>query len=364
MKGIKVFVYGTLMKGFGNHRQIEEQLIGLRPGKVKGELYHLSAGYPALRFGEGTVIGELLTLSDPQQTLAKLDWLEGYSGNNGSNLYNRVEVEVSTDTGTEKAYCYIWSEENCSYLINSGTPVRNGDWRKYINDKAQKMTSEAVRAKIFTEGEYLIYSLGNKDIFAYVDAVHAARPKSDVHTDTIVEQVIKNTGCSGIIATISRTKSDLNRPINPVNKEAVLEYRSTIVKILHHLDILDHNQKLDRPYLHLALHGMGDRLNKDIEVGTNFGRLCTPAVEEWVVKKLKEGLNCKVAVNDPNDNIYGHPSLEVHRKGDINHPDYLGFSDNYNIVQVEINRTLRDNQVPQLVEVLSQIVIEFGHQFT
>ena len=58
-------------------------------------------------------------------------------------------------------------------------------------------------------------------------------------------------------------KIDLNRPLNQTNEPAILEFREAIFSILNHLKILDNNDRLIKPYLHLALHGMSS-IHKDI----------------------------------------------------------------------------------------------------
>ena len=122
--------------------------------------------------------------------------------------------------------------------------------------------------------------LGKQSIRSHIDAIHATRPKADLLTDKIVQEVIKKSGCSGIISLVSRTKADLNRGINKTNKEAVIKYRKSINKILNHLNLIDNNNKLKKPYLHLAIHGMHNRKNIDINIATRSGRLCQSQLDQ------------------------------------------------------------------------------------
>lgn len=133
MEKIKVFVYGTLMQGFCNHWLIKDHIKDIKVGQVSAKLYHLPEGYPAITLGEGIVAGELLTLDKPNEALIKLDELEYYHEEcSDHNLYERVEVMVTTGSGTERAYCYVWPEKNRHYLTTAAIFVPEGDWKKFM----------------------------------------------------------------------------------------------------------------------------------------------------------------------------------------------------------------------------------------
>ena len=70
-----VFVYGTLMPGESNYRQIEDFVIDYKPGAIDGVLVDLGA-YPALVPGEGNVKGIMLRVK--QEALEITDRIEGY----------------------------------------------------------------------------------------------------------------------------------------------------------------------------------------------------------------------------------------------------------------------------------------------
>lgn len=166
METINIFVYGTLMSGFGNSRLIPEDSV-IRKGQVIGKLYHLSAGFPALelpkyrkpmigslsvardikvqhhfskpdpeRFdsladlciGKGyvRVTGELITLLNPSQSLPPIDGLEGFHPDSEWAMYQRTLVPVRTDDGCELAWVY-----NMPNFSREGTPVVDGDWREF-----------------------------------------------------------------------------------------------------------------------------------------------------------------------------------------------------------------------------------------
>ena len=87
----------------------------------------------------------------------------------------------------------------------------------------------------FTEKKFIKFYLGCKEIYSHIDAVHAHPPNADEFTGDIAEGVVNRINCSGIIAIVSRTIADLNRPRNSNNKEAIDEYRQTIREILKYI---------------------------------------------------------------------------------------------------------------------------------
>lgn len=205
----------------------------------------------------------------------------------------------------------------------------------------------------FNKGKYIAYYLGNPNINCHIDAVHSKRPREDINTKKLVIEIIKNTDCSGIFALISRTEMDLNRPINETNKPAILEFRKAIHSILNHLRILDNNNNVIQPYLHLALHGMKNNAFKEIEVGTRNNETCSDEIFIWFRKKLEE-VSKEVFKRDLkivyNEKLKGNSSKVVHR-------DKYGIL--FNTIQIEINKTLRTYYFSKIAEVLTKIVKDF-----
>jgi len=139
----RLFVYGTLKKGFWNHEPFCASAISIQHATVRGRLYELPSGIPALevpkqdiiahgsadmleditmqcrlgvdvpRFlecgGEGwqQIEGELIILPNPERTLPPIDRLEGFVPN-GVSLYRRVLVPVRlSDECITTAWCYV-----------------------------------------------------------------------------------------------------------------------------------------------------------------------------------------------------------------------------------------------------------------
>ena len=212
----------------------------------------------------------------------------------------------------------------------------------------------------FTKKKFIKFYLGKEEIRAHIDAVHACPPEADEFTGEIVEGVVNKINCSGIIAIVSRTTVDLNRPRNNNNKEAIDEYRQTIREILEYIDILDKDTELSKPYLHLAIHGMKDKPNENIEIGTLNGKTCSPEVKEWFIKEIEK----RVKKVQTDGRFPGDPSKSVHRCGDYtSNYNYLGYGDNFNTFQIEISRALRKKHQKELINILSEIISQFNEKF-
>lgn len=106
----RIFVYGTLKKGFGNHSIISGSR-WLGDTEVKGKIYNLGA-FPGAKFDEdGIVKGELYEVNE--LTLGRLDRLEGHP-----SFYLRTKVPCNLGVIVE-AYHYC-GKVNSKWLIESG----------------------------------------------------------------------------------------------------------------------------------------------------------------------------------------------------------------------------------------------------
>jgi len=213
---------------------------------------------------------------------------------------------------------------------------------------------------------YLKMNKGNGYVCGLVDALHAAPPEADIHTDTIAQKVAQKTGCAVIIATVSRTIADLNRSPDGANEPAVREYRSSIREAVEYLDILDHVQnRITKPYLHLCLHGMKDDHYGPfaIEVGTARGQSCSAEIRDWFQESLKskaEALLPKIEVAF--DQIFvGDRSIALHRNGDGG--NYEGYGPHFHTLQIEISRTIRSKCRSQISELFAHLIKEFQSRF-
>lgn len=117
-----VFVYGTLKKGLSNHRLIEGAEF-VTNGRVKS-FGTLNNTYPptfTADFGdEIPVSGEMYKVDE--ETMLSLDSLEGHPYG-----YFRTQVDVETDEGSNRAWCYFYYVDG----VEDPAPVINGcyEWK-------------------------------------------------------------------------------------------------------------------------------------------------------------------------------------------------------------------------------------------
>lgn len=122
MDTIRVFVYGTLKAGRGNHRLLEKATFdGIAEiGQDNFIMLNLGA-YPAIiRSKDGpTIKGETYLVDEA--TLKRLDWLEGYP-----NLYNRETILVHREDGSSvEALVYYMEHKG---LNNYHNIIESGEW--------------------------------------------------------------------------------------------------------------------------------------------------------------------------------------------------------------------------------------------
>ena len=105
----RIFVYGTLKQGCGNHHRIFGGYdIKITPAWTYGKLYDLG-WYPAMTVGTDKVYGELIEFNNPE-ILKRVDYLEGFKGeNHPHNYYERRLVDVFVGGATVKAWVYFLS---------------------------------------------------------------------------------------------------------------------------------------------------------------------------------------------------------------------------------------------------------------
>lgn len=215
----------------------------------------------------------------------------------------------------------------------------------------------------FVPKNFLRFRRGRRRPNVLIEALHAVPPRAEVFTDRIVGLVSQTVDCHCIIATVSRQVADLNRFPNSRNQSAVKEYRETIRELLHHSGALDETGQVRFPFLHLSLHGMRDRSYMDIELGTVFGDSCSADVLQWLLSETRrwagrlENDRREPIVVD-NQELYGEPVIATHRLGDTA-SGYAGYGDNFNSVQIEIARRLRDSHSKELAEFFSELIASF-----
>ncbi len=166
---LRLFVYGTLKRGFWNHDRSCRGVLAVEDAVVRGRLFETPSGIPVLMVPEedilavgtinpradvdtqahvtvrmsnpeptpdrhqenatgapwGPVYGELLTFNDPEIRLPAIDRLEGFHPG-GPCLYRRVLVSAQAN-GTElPAWLYVGEDPISGRL----TPLGGSRWHR------------------------------------------------------------------------------------------------------------------------------------------------------------------------------------------------------------------------------------------
>lgn len=113
----KVFVYGSLKKGFGNHPLIDNPTTRLLGEYFLdgAEMFSLGS-FPGVIRGEGRVTGELYEVDD--STLRDLDRLEGHP-----TFYERMPMMVTSGDTNERCEGYIYRGD-----VSRLTAIEDGEW--------------------------------------------------------------------------------------------------------------------------------------------------------------------------------------------------------------------------------------------
>lgn len=210
------------------------------------------------------------------------------------------------------------------------------------------------------KGEFIVWYPGCTGSRILVDAVHAAPPRADVYTGPLARAAAKKLGGHCIVATVSRTRADLNRRRGPSNAKAIDEYRTAIRSLLSDAELLVHNQ-LNQPVLHLAVHGMTDAHGYDVEIGTRNGVSCSARVRDLVKSRLESwarGVGAQGSRVVLDGHFVGDASKAVHRCGEAS-SKYLGYGPNFNTVQIEFAHWLRRNYRDEVIAALVAVGTAF-----
>lgn len=123
---MKVFVYGTLLRGLSRHSALGTAVFRGH-GIVGGMLTDLG-DYPVLARGDGIVYGEVFEVDG--STLQSLDAIEGYRPGDGKgSLFLRQEMEVTLmhDGSRIRAEAYFFNGDP-----ERGRVIECGEYRRYL----------------------------------------------------------------------------------------------------------------------------------------------------------------------------------------------------------------------------------------
>ena len=117
-----LFAYGTLKQGGKYHCYLEEAELVEEQATAKGILYDTGMGYPAMVLSDaGRIEGEVYDI--PEVLWPALDYLEDYSGNPETDLYDKVMIEVTSGNRSLETIVYIAKDEK---LLKE--QIKTGKW--------------------------------------------------------------------------------------------------------------------------------------------------------------------------------------------------------------------------------------------
>lgn len=113
-----VFVYGTLKRGYGNHRLLEKaSFVG--NATIKGFVMFDMGAFPGIMSGKGIIHGELYNIND--SILESLDRLEGYNSMYPERgLYNKTTTKAILDTRKVDSLVYVVNNPYSTTVIPEG----------------------------------------------------------------------------------------------------------------------------------------------------------------------------------------------------------------------------------------------------
>lgn len=130
MNKILVAVYGSLRKGLGNHRLLENaKYLGDFQSEPVFSLYSLG-GYPGLKTnGTTSVTMEVYEVTPIEAN--RIDQLEGYTPGREATFYDKIPI----DTPYGKASVYTYVDK-----IPESRLVESGDWKQYVEERYKTPT--------------------------------------------------------------------------------------------------------------------------------------------------------------------------------------------------------------------------------
>lgn len=128
---IKIFVYGSLKPGGDNYPNFcQGKTIKETKSWIKGSLYDLNVGYPAIvPHPNNRVFGYLFYFPDCPEYLEALDLLEDYKPDSScNNTYNRMKTKVYSMDNVliDEAWAYYLNEKKLKYF--NVTHIPSGWW--------------------------------------------------------------------------------------------------------------------------------------------------------------------------------------------------------------------------------------------
>src|SRR5688572_16770762 len=125
----RLFVYGTMRAGQTARSLVANSITKTSRATTSGKIYAFPMGYPGFTEsdGAGSVVGEVLWLTDLAATFGLLD---AYEGEDFARVIKQVRLESGEDVWT---WIYTLADPTA---IKLGTLIEDGDWVRYWTEHA------------------------------------------------------------------------------------------------------------------------------------------------------------------------------------------------------------------------------------
>ena len=122
----RLFVYGTMRQGQTARSLIANQIARSAPATTQGAIFAFPMGHPGFVEGNGSVVGEVIWLTELAATFALLDAYEGAD-------FTRVVRPISLSNGEiTTAWLYALADPSAARL---GVQIPHGDWVRYWTEQ-------------------------------------------------------------------------------------------------------------------------------------------------------------------------------------------------------------------------------------
>ena len=125
----RLFVYGTLRQGQTARSLVANQIKRCEKASTTGAIYAFAMGHPGFVEGDGsgTVVGEVIWLSDLAATFGLLDAYEGQD-------FARIIRKVTLSETNEQVWAWIYTLSDPS-AVTFGARIEDGDWVRYWTEQ-------------------------------------------------------------------------------------------------------------------------------------------------------------------------------------------------------------------------------------
>ncbi len=126
-----IFVYGTLLKGLERSYVLDDSTF-IGEAIAGGVFLYNLRGYPGIKNGNNTVLGELYDVDDI--TLETLDMIEGFDPNNlNKSLYVRSEIHLVSHNLSLPVYSYFYN-----LAVDESMLIDDGDYRNFLQSSTMR----------------------------------------------------------------------------------------------------------------------------------------------------------------------------------------------------------------------------------